>query len=93
MTPKAVEELFRKRRAEISSKACKNCVEHVKRVEKSYWKTDRVIDAKLEKLQIPFDAEDNKDDNNGEYSDSVEEEKDEWTVYSGCFPIYFIFLF
>ena len=30
MTLKAVEELFRKRRADISSKACKNYVKHVK---------------------------------------------------------------
>ena len=29
--------------AEISSKICKNCLEHVKHVEKSYWKTDRTI--------------------------------------------------
>ena len=38
--------------AEISSKICKNCVEHVKHVEKSYWKTDRTIDTNLDKFQF-----------------------------------------
>ena len=59
-------------------------------MEKSYWKTDRTIDTKLDKLRIVLEVEDNKDDNS-EYSDSTEEEKDEQMVYSGCFPIYFIF--
>ena len=63
MTLKAVEELFRKRRADISSKICKNYVKHVKHVEKSYWSTDRITGAKLDRLQIVLDAEDNKDDN------------------------------
>ena len=46
-------------------------------MEKSYWKTDRMIDATLDKLQIALEVEDNKDDNDSEYSDSIEEEKDE----------------
>ena len=80
-------------KAEISSKIYKNCVEHVKHVKKSYWKTDRTIDTKLNKLRIALEVEDNKDDNS-EYSDSTEEKKDECNrlVCSGCFPIYFIFL-
>ena len=57
-------------------------------MEKSYWKTDRIIDAKLDKLQIALEAEDNKDVNDSDYSDSTEEEKVEV-----CFTIYFIFLF
>ena len=78
MTLKAVEELFRKRRADISSKVCKNYIKHVKHVEKSYWKTDRIIGAKLDRLQIALEAEDNnKDGNDSEYSDSTQEEKDE----------------
>ena len=71
MTLKVVEDLYRKHRADISSKICKNCVEHVKHVEKSYLKTDRIIDAKSDKLQIALEVRDNKDDNNSEYSDSV----------------------
>ena len=39
-------------KAEISSKICFYCVKHVKHVEKSYWKTERTIDTKLDKLQI-----------------------------------------
>ena len=46
-------------------------------MEKPYWKTDRIIDATLDKLQIALEVEDNKDDNDSEYSDSIEEEKDE----------------
>ena len=63
-------------KVEISSKICKNCVEHVKHVEKSYWKTDRIIDTMLDKLQITSEVEDNRD-NNSEYSVSTEEEIDE----------------
>ena len=63
--------------ADISSKICKNYVKHVKHVEKSYWKTDRIKGAKLDRLQIASEAKDNKDDNDSDYSDSTEEEKDE----------------
>ena len=49
-------------KAEIS-KICKNCVEHIKYVEKSYWETDRTIDTKIDKLRIALKVEDNKDDN------------------------------
>ena len=35
-------------KAEISSKICENCVEHVKYVGKSYRKTDRTIDTRLD---------------------------------------------
>ena len=44
--------------------------------DKSYWKTDRIIDAKLDKLKIALEVEDNRDDSS-EYSDSTEEVKDE----------------
>ena len=47
----------------------------VKHVEKSYWKTDKTINSKFDKLQIALEVEDNKDDNS-EYSDSTEEVKD-----------------
>ena len=60
-------------------------------MEKSYWKTDRTTDTKLDKLQIASEVEDIRGDNS-EYGDSAEEEKDEYTVYLGCFPIYFTFL-
>ena len=46
-------------------------------MEKSYWKTDRVIGPKLDRLQIALEAKYNKDDNDNDYSDSTEEEKDE----------------
>ena len=77
MTLKAVEQLLRTRCADISSKICKNYVKHVKHVEKSYWKTDRIIGAKLGRSQIALEAKDNKDDNDSDYIDSTEEEKDE----------------
>ena len=47
-----------------------------------------IIGAKLDKLQIALEAEDNKDVSDSEYNGSTEEEK-----FKGCFAIYFIFLF
>ena len=52
MTPESVEKLFRKRRAEITAEMCKKCVKHVEHVELSYWKTDRIIDLKMDQLEI-----------------------------------------
>ena len=52
--------------ADISSKICKNYLKHVKHVEKSYWKTDRIIGAKLDRLLIALEAKDNKDDNDSD---------------------------
>ena len=46
-------------------------------MEKSYWKSDRIIGAKLDRLLIALEAEDNKDDDDSKYSNSTEEEKDE----------------
>ena len=43
----------------------------------SYWKTERIIGAKLDRLWIASEAKDNNDYNESEYSDSTEEEKDE----------------
>ena len=47
----------------------KTCVEHVKRLEESYWKTDRIVDAKLDKLEIALDVNDNDE---SEFSESDE---------------------
>ena len=52
MTMKFAEELFRRRRDELTPEICKKCVDHVKEVENSYWKTDRIIDEKVDKLNI-----------------------------------------
>ena len=46
-------------------------------MDKSYWKTDKIIRTKLGRLQIALEAEDNKDNENSKSSDSTEEEKDE----------------
>ena len=71
LTLNHVEELFRKRRAEISSTICKNCVAHVKHVEESYWKTDRIVDAKSDKLEFALDVNDNDE---SEFSESDEKD-------------------
>ena len=63
--------MFHKRHAEISSTICKNCVEHVRHVEELYWKTDRIVDAKLDKLEIALDVNDN---NESEFSESDEKD-------------------
>ena len=52
MTLESVGKLFHKRRAEITAEMCKKCVEHVEHVELSYWKTDRIIDLKMDQFEI-----------------------------------------
>ena len=61
MTPEYVEKLFRRRRAEITAEMCK-CVEHVEHVELSYWKTDRIIDLRMDHLEISLDANEEESD-------------------------------
>ena len=62
MTLESVEKLFRKRRAEITAEMCKKCEEHVEPVELSYWKTDRIIDLKMDQLEISLDANEEESD-------------------------------
>ena len=63
MTLKSVEALFfRERRSQITAEKCKKCIEHVKKVELSHWKTDRIIDQKMEKLEIALDANEDESD-------------------------------
>ena len=38
------------------------CVEHVEHVELSYWKTDRIIDLKMDQLEISLDANEEESD-------------------------------
>ena len=61
MTLESVE-LFRKRRAEITAEMCKKCAEHVEHVELSYWKTDRLIDFKMDQFEISLDANEEESD-------------------------------
>ena len=60
MTPKSVKALFRERRSQITAEKCKKCIEHIKKVKLSYWKTDRIIDKKMDKLVIALDANEDK---------------------------------
>ena len=41
---------------------CKKCAEHVEHVELSYWKTDRIIDLKMDQLEISLDANEEESD-------------------------------
>ena len=41
---------------------CKKCVEHVQPVELSYWKTYRIIDLKMDQLEISLDANEEESD-------------------------------
>ena len=54
MTVKSVEELFRKRHAELKDQRefWKKCVEKVKRIEGDYWKSDISVDIQVEKLCV-----------------------------------------
>ena len=47
-----VEDLFRKKREEMDQETCKKCTEHVKRIEEEFYKSDRIIDVAVEKLEI-----------------------------------------
>ena len=62
MTLESVKALFRKRRSQITDEKCKQCIEHVKKVELSYWKTGRIIDQKMDKLEIAQDANEHESD-------------------------------
>ena len=62
MTHKSVEALFQERRSQISAEKCKECIEHVKEVELSCWKTDRIIDQEMDKLEIALDANEDESD-------------------------------
>ena len=62
MTPESAEKLFRKRRTEITVEMCKKCVEHVEHIELSYWKTDRIIDRRMDQLEISLDANEEQSD-------------------------------
>ena len=54
MTLKSVEELFRKRHAELKDQPefWKKCVEKVKRIEEDYRKSDISVDIQVEKLCV-----------------------------------------
>ena len=73
MTLKSVEALFRERRSQVTAEKCKKCIEHVKKVELSYWKTDRIIDQKMDKLEIALDA--NEDESDIETYSASDEDK------------------
>ena len=75
MTLKSVEELFRKRRAEITAEICRNCVEHVKHVENSYWETDRILDEKLDKLKVLLESREDESDTDTEEEDFMSEDE------------------
>ena len=62
MTLESVEKLFRNRRAEITAEMFKKCVEHMEHVEFSYWKTDRIIDLRIDQLEISLDANEKESD-------------------------------
>ena len=74
MTLKSVEALFRERRSQITAEKCKKCIEHVKKVELSYWKTDRIIDQNMDKLEIALDA---NEDESGIETDSASDEDEQ----------------
>ena len=71
LTLHSVETLLRKRREEITAEIFKNWAEHVKQVEHFYWKTDRIIDQKMNKLEINLDSnEDESDMETDSYDDA-----------------------
>ena len=62
MTKESVERLFRERREEINAETCRNCIKHVRRVEESYWETDRIMDEQMNKFLISVGDTDSEDE-------------------------------
>ena len=63
MTIKSVEELFRKRHAELKDQPefWKKCVEKVKRIEEDYRKSDISVDIQVEKLCVELHPDSSSD--------------------------------
>ena len=55
MSNKFAEELFRTRQDELTPETYNKCVDHVKEVENSYWKTDRIINEMMDKLEFSLE--------------------------------------
>ena len=66
-----VEDLFRKKREEIDKETCEKCIEHVKRIEEEFYKSDWIIDVAVEKLEI------NINPNSGSEMSDLSESDDE----------------
>ena len=47
-----MEKAFRKKKEELPEDFWRKCVEHVKKIEESYWESDRIQDKKVEQLII-----------------------------------------
>ena len=62
-----VEDLFKKKREEIDQETC---TEHVKRIEEEFYKSDRIIDVAVEKLEININP--NSDSEMSDMSDLSE---------------------
>ena len=77
MTIEHVETLFRKRREEISAETCKNCIKHARFVEEEYWKTDRIMDKKVEKFVISVGGSEDASDTETDDSDTDSDDTDE----------------
>ena len=59
-----------KKREEIDEETCKKCIEHVKRIEEEFYKSDRIIDVAVEKLEININP--NSDSEMSDMSDLSE---------------------
>ena len=57
-------------RKEIDQETCKKCIEHVKRIEEEFYKSDRIIDVAVEKLEININP--NSDSEMSDMSDLSE---------------------
>ena len=65
-----VEVLFRKKREVIDQETCKKCIEHVKTIEEEFYKSDRITDVAVEKLEININP--NSDSEMSDMSDLSE---------------------
>ena len=74
----SVEKLFRKKREKLPEDFWRKCVEHVKKIEKNYWESDRIQDNKVEQLIIklkPRDSSSSEMESFSESSDSSDSDQ------------------
>ena len=70
MSLDSVEKLFRKKREELPEDFWRKCVEHVKKIEESYWESDRIQDNKVEQLIIKLKPTDSSSSEMESFSES-----------------------
>ena len=73
-----MEKQSRKKKQELPEDFSRKCVEHVKKIEETYWESDRIQDNKVEQLIIklkPTDSSPSEMESFSEISDSSDSDQ------------------